>query len=345
MARISQNEDLAETPAAPASVRTKLDTTRVHLGQSIRLTLLISPGRLATLWRDGRFIESHAQAHDSIAFTSQQLHSGRNTFALWSLDSDGRSGLIDSFTIDFRSLRLDLLRQSITEIPTAGNSVALTFDGGSLDRGAQEILDVLKRENIRCTIFLTGDFIRRYSELTRRISADGHEAANHSFHHPHLTSLEKDGGSTTLPHINRNVLQRELLRTDSLFHACAARNMSLLWRAPYGEINNEILTWAAEIGYRHIGWSQHGDTRDWVADPESKLYRNGKQILEAVMNLEKKSGLNGKIILMHLGSERNGDEAYRILGEMIGKIRQKGYHFATISEMLEANHHFAENKR
>jgi hypothetical protein len=30
---------------------------------------------------------------------------------------------------------------------------------------------------------------------------------------------------------------------------------------------------------------------------------------------------------------------------MIGKIRQKGYHFATISEMLEANHHFAENKR
>jgi len=334
--RLSQSrpEPVTEASGSNAAVQASLDTSRVQLGQFLKIKLQIGAGRLAILWREGRFIESQWQEKDSVNFSAQQLHSGRNSFSLLAIDGKGNAGIIDTFVIELRSLRLDQLRKSIYEFSGAGNGVALTFDGGSLDRGTKEILEILKTAGVRCTMFLTGDFILKYKDLVSRIISDGHEIGNHSFHHPHLTALEIDGSSNTLPNINRDIVQAELQKTDSLFHSIFGRRMSLLWRAPYGEINRDILTWAAEIGYRHVGWSQKGDTRDWVSDTESKLYRNGPQILESIMNLEESSGLGGKIILMHLGTERNIDEPYRVLPEIISEIRGRGYQFCTVSELI-----------
>jgi len=66
--------------------------------------------------------------------------------------------------------------------------IVLSFDAGSTDRGAAEILDALRGRGIRTTVFLTGQFIRRYPELARQIASDGHEVGNHTFDHPHLTT-------------------------------------------------------------------------------------------------------------------------------------------------------------
>jgi len=45
--------------------------------------------------------------------------------------------------------------------------------------------------------------------------------------------------------------------------------------------------------------------------------------------------LNGCIILMHLGSERPYDNAYKKLPELIDELRDKGYEFSTVSEILD----------
>ena len=31
--------------------------------------------------------------------------------------------------------------------------------------------------------------------------------------------------------------------------------MARLWRAPYGEVNEDIRAWAFEKGYAHVGWT------------------------------------------------------------------------------------------
>jgi len=168
----------------------------------------------------------------------------------------------------------------------------------------------------------------------RQMIEDGHEIANHSYSHPHLTMLEQDGSNRTLPGVDRNFLHRQLLKTDSTFQRITGQSMAPFWRAPFGEINRDILYWAAEIGYKHIGWSRYGDTRDWVTDSTSTLYRTSQQILEHLLSVEKKEGLNGKIILMHLSSDREKDFPYTILGRLIEDLRSRGYSFKTISQLL-----------
>src|SRR5262249_11414867 len=76
----------------------------------------------------------------------------------------------------------------LTKAPSDPREVLVSFDGGSSDRGAVVILDALSRRGIRTTIFLTGEFIRRYPDVVHRIAADGHEVGNHTDTHPHLTT-------------------------------------------------------------------------------------------------------------------------------------------------------------
>jgi peptidoglycan/xylan/chitin deacetylase (PgdA/CDA1 family) len=109
------------------------------------------------------------------------------------------------------------------------------------------------------------------------------------------------------------------------------------WRAPFGEINKEILFWAAELGYRHIGWSSRCDSWDWVEDTTSNLYRSSLEIKKHFLQLEEKKGLKGKIILMHLASERLSDFPYENLPGLIDELRGRGYSFLKISQLLSVN--------
>jgi peptidoglycan/xylan/chitin deacetylase (PgdA/CDA1 family) len=43
---------------------------------------------------------------------------------------------------------------------------------------------------VHVTFFLTGEWVKKNPELTRRILADGHEVANHSQTHPDFRQLD-----------------------------------------------------------------------------------------------------------------------------------------------------------
>src|SRR5262249_26334121 len=76
--------------------------------------------------------------------------------------------------------------------PPDRHEILVSFDAGSSDHGATEILDALAARGIHTTIFLTGEFIRRYPDIVRRVAADGHEVGNHTDTHPHLTTYAAD---------------------------------------------------------------------------------------------------------------------------------------------------------
>ncbi len=190
---------------------------------------------------------------------------------------------------------------------------------------------------MQCTMFLTGNFIRLYPEYVRRMVADGHELGNHSFSHPHLTLLEIDGSSNSKDYVNREFIRRQLGTTDSLFQEVTNRHLTPLWRAPFGELNKDILLWAAEAGYKHINWSAKADSWDWVADTTSNLYRSAEEIYKHYIDLEQKEGLDGRILLMHLGSERSADFPYQTLGKLIDELRERDYHFKSVSQMINAH--------
>jgi peptidoglycan/xylan/chitin deacetylase (PgdA/CDA1 family) len=220
----------------------------------------------------------------------------------------------------------------LTRGPSDRPDIVVSFDGGSSDRGTSAILDALAARGIRTTVFLSGEFIRRYPGLARRIAEDGHEVGNHTDTHPHLTTYGADGRQTTRPGVDRAFLVGELSRTARLYRDATGRTMAPIWRAPFGEHNAEIRRWAAEAGYWHVGWTggRSGlDGLDWVSDPRSRAYQPADRLLARLVAHAE----NGGIVLLHLGSDREEPVAARI-GTLFDGLKSRGFQFARASEFL-----------
>jgi peptidoglycan/xylan/chitin deacetylase (PgdA/CDA1 family) len=222
----------------------------------------------------------------------------------------------------------------------ARREVVFSFDAGSETAGAEEILDTLREQRIRTTFFLTGEFIRRHPGLTRRIADDGHEVANHTDSHLHLTLWETSRNHSTRPDVNRRRLREELQRTAAAFRGATGKEMAPLWRAPYGEYNQEILRWAAADGWTHVGWTRQMDTLDWVSEPGSRIYRGPGEIADRVLAFPRDDPMkaHGTIILMHLGSGRPAEERLsRNLSHILSGYRRMGFDFVTASDMMRGS--------
>lgn len=229
----------------------------------------------------------------------------------------------------------------ITRIPTHDPAVALTIDAGSSAEGAIEILDILRANGIRSTLFLTGEFIEKHPEIVLRIVEDGHEVGNHTWSHPHLTTWSSRRSHATAPGVNEVMFVSELARTAEAFEKLTGSRMAPLWRAPYGEQNRVILEWAAAAGWRHVGWTRGSrtslDTLDWVANRRARNYLAPAAIVRRVLDFETVNDvpLDGSIILMHLGSARPPEERFAtMLPEMIDELAQRGFRFVTVGQML-----------
>ncbi len=223
---------------------------------------------------------------------------------------------------------------NIVRVSGNTDNVYFTFDGGSSDKGTADLLNLLAEKKLKCTIFLTGAFIEKYPDLTRRIVQDGHEVGNHSYSHPHLTTYYGNRRHNTLNGVTREYVREQLSKTAELFKEVTGTEMIPLWRAPYGEHNREIRAWAEELGYKHIYWSI--DSLDWVADKNLDIYYSPAQIRARIMDFSRKDPRRGgEIVLMHLSTERNAqDNILQILPDVIDDLRAKGYTFDKISNAL-----------
>src|SRR5437667_11511713 len=69
---------------------------------------------------------------------------------------------------------------------TSKKQLALIFSGGDFGEGTGHILDVLNKQQIKASIFVTGDFLRKpeYAPLLKRAIAEGHYLGPHSDRHP-----------------------------------------------------------------------------------------------------------------------------------------------------------------
>jgi len=232
-----------------------------------------------------------------------------------------------------------------TKIPSIANmsrgsvtrkQVSFTFDGGSNSKAAENILDILKKHQVQSTVFLTGEFIETNPELVKRILADGHEVGNHLYRHAHMVDMQ-----TMTSAYSKEAFLDEIEQVEKVFHKVTGKTMNKFWRAPYGEVTPEQVGWARERGYTHIGWTTTKtatlDTHDWVSDPTSKLFKTPDQIATKIMNFEKSdpNGLNGAIVLMHLGSERDAaNMAHKALPTLFQHLEQKGYRLVPVTELI-----------
>jgi peptidoglycan-N-acetylglucosamine deacetylase len=313
-----------------------VDTAFTVKVENVVLKGRAKPNTIIGIQRDSEFVATTITIKDSFKFKNLPLIHGENLISVWGFLPDGQSVFVDSIWIFYKSNYVQQLSQPIYRVKTRDKILALTFDGGSAANGADSIISILSDKNIKCTIFLTGGFIHKYPDLVTTLKSQGHELANHSYSHPHLTTWANDQQHTALVNVSRSFLQGELLRTDSVYKNLTGSSLTRFWRAPFGELNPEILGWAAEIGYRHIGWSPKCDTFDWVTDSTSSIYRTPDELYQHFLQLDGQNMLNGSIILMHLNSERKSNHAYKILPKLIDTLHRKNYKIVTVSSLLNA---------
>jgi len=339
-----QLSDLKSKIPAPAPVSQKdsawfkIDSVFRPVQNQISFAVAASGQISASLWQNGNLVQFSNVRNGYLNFTNVPLIYGENHFVLWAHKANGNTQLIDSLNISYRSARLEFLARPVSMVPVQEKLVVLTFDAGSSNKGADTLLSILRQKKLHCTLFLTGAFLKHYPQLVQQMLSDGHEIGNHTFNHPHFTTyaanhLHQLGKNTSREHVIN-----QLTKTDSLFQQLTGRHMAPYWRAPFGEYNRQILRWAAEAGFKHIGWSPKCDALDWVKDSTSSLYRSSNQILQHFLKLEEEHGLNGRIILMHIATERQNDFAYLMLPALIDSLRHRGYRFVTVSKLLNARH-------
>ncbi len=270
------------------------------------------------------------------------LNPGENHIVVYAFGKNDSRITLKDFQIKYTNTEMETLSRDFTRGRTNSSYICLTFDGGAESNNASQILNILKDKNVKSTFFLTGRFIKRNPEFVKRMIDDGHEIGNHTYNHKHLTTYEQNLRHDTSSEITYEVLKSELIRSDSVYTEITGGHLSGLWRSPYGEQNSTIRMWAAEQGYRHIGWTRGGkidgnmDSYDWVSDKDSPLYRTSEEIKENLLNFGNDSGngAGGSIILMHLGSNRQEDYIYEQLPDIIDGFRGMGYEFCMVSELI-----------
>ena len=147
-----------------------------------------------------------------------------------------------------------------TDFPA--KTVALTFDDGPHPRYTEQVMALLKKYGIRAAFFELGSNLgamdgpksvklSKTAEVAKKLLAAGHVIANHSYSHPVLSKL---------PDARR---WPEIDNTNALLTSVAGQR-PILFRAPYGARNREILDHVVAEGMKSIMWNV--DSLDW-ADP------------------------------------------------------------------------------
>ncbi|MFJ9424649.1 polysaccharide deacetylase family protein [Streptomyces sp. NPDC101249] len=159
-----------------------------------------------------------------------------------------------------------------SQAATCNGYVGLTFDDGPSNDHTPALLNALKQNGLRATMFNEGQFAASYPAQVQAETNAGMWVGNHSYTHPHLVQQ------------SQAQIDSEVSRTQQAI-ANAGGGTPRLFRPPYGETNATLKSVEAKYGLTEVIWDV--DSQDW----------NGAgtdAIVQAVGRLT-----NGQVVLMH----------------------------------------------
>ncbi|KLU67904.1 MULTISPECIES: polysaccharide deacetylase family protein [Desulfosporosinus] len=191
-------------------------------------------------------------------------------------------------------------------------SIGLTFDISWGEKTPGPILDILKREGVHATFFLSSPWAEKHQALVQRIVADGHEIGSHGNRHIDLNTL----GS--------GEIEQEISSAQEVLERISGQKVRLI-RAPNGAYDNKVIAVAHKLGYRVIQWSV--DSLDWKRPGPSAVVNN-------VLNGIRSGGgaKAGDIILFHASD--SAPDTIQALPTVIEQLKNKGYTLMPVGKLL-----------
>ncbi len=172
------------------------------------------------------------------------------------------------------------------------------------------ILEVLKKENVKATFFITGKWGEKNPDLLIKIMAEGHELGNHGYSDAEIMS-----------ELSAEKIKESLTKTNEIIYSTCG--VEVLYFTPHkGDYSEIMLETVSRNNMRTVMWSL--DTIDW-SDPG----------LEVMENKVREKVQSGDIILMH--PSRDIPE---LLASVIPYIKKKNLHILTIKDHLSPTPYF-----
>lgn len=182
--------------------------------------------------------------------------------------------------------------------------ISFSFDAAWDDTDTAQLIAIFKKYNIKTTFFTVGEWVEKYPDSVKAFSDAGHEIANHSDTHAHISSLSKEE------------LKQDIISCNEKIKKVTGKEPAL-YRGPYGEYNDTLIETLEAMNMLCIQWNI--DSLDWKNYSVDDIYQR------VVKNVRP-----GSIVLFHNGA-KNTPQA---LPKIIETLLSDGYKIVPISENI-----------
>ncbi|HEX4413269.1 MAG TPA: polysaccharide deacetylase family protein [Lacipirellulaceae bacterium] len=234
----------------------------------------------------------------------------------------------------------ELVRDSFGGIirgDVSAKKLSLVFTGDEFGESLASILKVLDERKIRGSFFVTGNFVAQaeLAELLQQAIREGHYIGPHSNKHPLYASWDERAKSL----VTRDEFTADLRQNIAGLRALGAlgEKGAMYFIPPYEQFNRDQVEWCKPLDVRLFNFTPgSGSNRDYMREDDPH-FQSSQKIYDDILAYEKKDphGLNGFILLLHLGSGRK-DPFHIRLGALCDELQKRGYEFARVDRLLAA---------
>jgi len=214
-------------------------------------------------------------------------------------------------------------------------ALALVFTGDVYGEGTSSILDALSERNLKAAFFVTGNYLRQPAlrKLAERAICEGHYIGPHSDMHPLYCSWDDRMKTLVTEKFFREDLRKNIVELKKLGELQGKQ--PLLFVPPYEWYNRDQVDWCHAIGVTLISFTPgSGSNRDYAREGDRRFV-SSRTIYNDILAYERNAphGLNGFILLLHLGSGRK-DAFHPFVGPLCDELLRRGYRIVRIDELL-----------
>lgn len=190
---------------------------------------------------------------------------------------------------------------STAQTPVDIKRAALTFDDGPHPVYTAQLLDELKKRDVKATFFVTGEHAELHPDLIKRMHDEGHLIGNHTYSHIQLTAS------------NNSQFKEELIQTNEILHEITGAEVQYV-RPPYGSWDKKFET---DLNMFPVLWNV--DPLDWCT-------ANADLVASTILS----KITDNDIILLHDYYDTSVEAAIMVVDE----LTQQGYEFVTVDKIL-----------
>lgn len=219
--------------------------------------------------------------------------------------------------------------------PVDERRLAIVFTGHGFAEGADTILDELARHHGHGSFFVTGMFLtnREFAPVIRRMISEGHYLGPHSDRH--LLYCDWPDLKHTL--VTREVFEADLKNNFQKLPKAARKNPRRFFLPAFEQYNSEIVDWSAAEGFTLINFTPGTRSNADYTGEADKNFVSSQKIFDSILKREREDphGLNGFILLLHLGSGPGRTDKFAArFGELLDRLAEENYQFVRVDELL-----------